>query len=395
MILIQNVIGDQEASAREVGLRQRRSGGAGADLDGLPARLLKSPFQVVEKLRRVLLRIVAQEQNVDLFGFRLNKINRVVEIIVVAGQHQPFARRSLRQLRRGDNPALARRNINLERPRAGQAFPAELKLFTLCIGGVADPDPRTGIGVRLCRIVRVHHPLQARVGGASGLDPFNGGLDATWPFVSLQSVEPAALLQVRDENNLPRANVLALFVSIGKSLGGGDEGIAQMGDHPARLQLTQPLRGQGHALAGVHGRPFLKADERTRLRIESEYRDPVRRQSLLQNFLRLGDRRRPQSLATHAGAAVHEQDDFSPRARLRVGHHRFLKERTREAQGQQAKHQTAQDEQKNILQSIAPRYPGRGRLEKHERAERQLFLARAADEMENNRQRDGQSAQQK
>src|SRR5207245_283862 len=116
--LVQSVIGNQEANAGDVRLGQGRSGRAGVDLDGLSACLLKSPSQVVEELRRVFVRIVAQEQNVDLFGFRLNKVNRVVEIVVVAGQHQAFARRSLRQLRRGNNPALARRHVNLERGRA-------------------------------------------------------------------------------------------------------------------------------------------------------------------------------------------------------------------------------------------------------------------------------------
>src|SRR5439155_10601745 len=65
LILVQNVIGNQETSARDVGLGQQRSGRAGADLNGLPPRLLKSPFQVVEELRRVFVRIVAKEQNVD------------------------------------------------------------------------------------------------------------------------------------------------------------------------------------------------------------------------------------------------------------------------------------------------------------------------------------------
>src|SRR5439155_27308851 len=66
LILVQSVIGNHEARAGDIGLGQRRSGRAGVDLDGLPARVLKSPSQVVEELSLVLFRIVAQEQNVDL-----------------------------------------------------------------------------------------------------------------------------------------------------------------------------------------------------------------------------------------------------------------------------------------------------------------------------------------
>src|SRR5207302_10941472 len=87
--------------------------------------------------------------------------------------------------------------------------------------------------------------------------------------------------------------------------------------------------------------------------------------------------------------------DLLAGAGLRIGSHGLLEERPGETQRQETKHKATQEEQKNVFQTVPARHARRGGLEKHQRTERHLLLARAPDEMKDNRQRDSQRAKQK
>src|SRR5206468_12974160 len=157
----------------------------------------------------------------------------------------------------------------------------------------------------------------------------------------------------------------------------------------------QLLGGQGGAFARVHGGPLFKADQRMRLLIEREQGNLVGGGGGGQDGFGVGQRQRPEVLPSHAGARIHEQDDLASNACGRFGSHGLLEKRPSKTQRQETEHQAAQNQQKNIFQPISPRYPRRGWLEKHDRTERDLFLARSPNEVKHDRQRHSQRAEQK
>ena len=132
-----------------------------------------------------------------------------------------------------------------------------------------------------------------------------------------------------------------------------------------------------------------------RLLVECEEGNLIGGRRFSQHCLRFGQHERPKVLTPHAGAGIHQQDDLVADAGFLIGNHGLLKKRPGKTQRQETEHQATQQQQENIFQPITARHSRRSRLEKHQRAKGHPLLARAANEVKDDGQRDSNGAEQK
>ena len=69
-------------------------------------------------------------------------------------------------------------------------------------------------------------------------------------------------------------------------------------------------------------------------------------------------------------------------------------ERTRESERDQANDQAAKEQQQNLVEAAAAAQLRRRRVQKHQRTEQPLHHRGPPDQMKNDRQRDGEAAEQ-
>src|SRR5439155_15861672 len=96
--------------------------------------------------------------------------------------------------------------------------------------------------------------------------------DAAWPIIALQPVEPAADLEVADQNDSPRSDVLPLLVRVGERFRGRDKSVAKMSGGPGWSDLRQPIGGERSTFGHRHRRPLFETDQRMDLPVEGENR---------------------------------------------------------------------------------------------------------------------------
>jgi hypothetical protein len=94
------------------------------------------------------------------------------------------------------------------------------------------------------------------------LDPFR-------PFIGLERLEPAAFLEIADEQDLARAR-LSRVVGAGEILGGAHEGVSELRRGPSGRGRGQPADGLRDAVAGGRRLPLVEREERRDDAVESQ-----------------------------------------------------------------------------------------------------------------------------
>ena len=198
--------------------RRRVGGFAGKDLHHLFERLLKGALEEIQRLRRVIFRLGSEIDHRHLLEAGRHEEGAVVEIFVVAGEHELLGREAVRGLRREGDAALAGRHVDFHGGGFRLAVPTHAELLTLGFRRIEHAHPSAAIGraraAGAARRFEFRQQLHPRVGRAFGLEWFEHDLDALRPFVTLQRLGGRAVLQIAHEHDLPRAAELGVFVRI-------------------------------------------------------------------------------------------------------------------------------------------------------------------------------------
>jgi hypothetical protein len=330
-----------------------------------------------------------------LLGHGLDDISGVVEIVVITTQSDLPGHGVGRKCWGGQHTALAGRNVGVQRRGLSNPVPADLKLFAFGVGGIADANANGGPCGRAHIIVGVHHPLQAGIGRALGFDRFDNNFKSAWPFVTLQTIQSAAFLQVGDQHDAIRPGILVASLHVLDGFRSGNQRAAEMGRTPGRFVFGQPLCGQRGARGNVLARPLLEVDHRSNLIVEHQNRDLVGRSCPVERGFGFVHGGSPHAVALHARADVHQQNDLCSDRICGSCGHRLLEKRARKGEGQQADDQAAQQQKQNVFEAVAPRHAWRGGFEKHQRTEHEFLARRPANEVKHHRQRNGESTEQK
>ena len=254
--------------------QHRRVGGlARHDLHHLLERLLKGALEEIQRLRRVILRLGSEIDHRHLLDARRHEEGAVVEILLVAGEHELFAREAVRRFRCEDDTALAGRHVDFHGGGFRLTRPAHAELFALRFRRVEHAHPRAAVRrARSARRLKLRQELHPGVGRAFGLERFEHDLDALRPFVTLQRLGGRAFLQIAHEHDLPRAAELGVFVRIFQRLGGTDQRLIQPRRRPARRQRAHALQRLFHSCARAQPRPVVELQHRPQLAIKRKHR---------------------------------------------------------------------------------------------------------------------------
>ena len=228
----------------------------------------------------VLGRVVAEPQHVEALLSGWDHRHHVIKILVVAFELNPLESGSVLGDRHGDHAALARRHVDVdgfahkrELAGGGRSRPTKFELFSLRIGGIADPHAHHRFG-RTTRVGTVGNELETGIGRFARLHGFNRESDGFGPFVGLQRIDPATRLQIAHEHDLARTGKL-FAVTLGQRFGRGNQGGPELRAGPARRNRLEPRLRERRATGRRRAVPLLKRQERHRRAVEGVEGDLV------------------------------------------------------------------------------------------------------------------------
>ena len=241
--------------------------------------LRQRPPQKKQRLPGILRHLRADPENRQLLlGWR-DEVGHVVERLVVARQGDLLQTGGALGHRHREDPALAGRNVGIERSadklprrttRGHPADPAHFELLAPGVGRVRHPHAHRGVG-GAGRIRSVRDQLHAGIGEVAGCHRLDEQLDALWPLVGLQRIQPAARLQIADEHDLAGSRRGLAFV-FGEHLGRRDErgGAGAGGGHARHGLGRERLKHVDVVLVGVFVHDVVLDAHRE---VEREHRD--------------------------------------------------------------------------------------------------------------------------